>query len=87
MYGIRRSRRKSWLEYSRQQHVKQIDHQLVPESLTLLHHDIECRFALRLATDILPGVRGRSERPGGQPVRFSEPIGQTQDNACEPEPE
>jgi len=74
---------------SRQPHVERIDHQLVPDSLTLLHYGITRRFALRLATDLLAGAGRRSERPGavGQPVRFSEPIHQTQDNAREPEPE
>jgi len=74
---------------SGQPHVKQIDHQLGPDGLSLLHHGSMCRLALRLAADLLAGTGGRSERPGAvvQPVRFSEAIDQTQNDTREPEPE
>jgi len=74
---------------SGQPHVKQIDHQLRPDGLSLPHHGSKRRLALRLAADLLAGMEGRSERPGAvvQPVRFREAIDQTQNDAREPEPE
>jgi len=74
---------------SGQPRVEQIDHQLVPDGASLLHRGSKRRLALRLAADLLAGAGGPSERPDavGQPVRFGDPVDQTQDNPREPEAE
>ena len=74
---------------SRQPHVERIDHQLVPDGLAFLRHGSKRSLALRFAADLLASTGGRSKHPGaiGQPVRFCEPVDQTQNDAREPEPE